>query len=133
MRPSYWGLIAACLVAAPAGAQVIPLDVEDLAPRAILVQFEESLDYSIVGESFGPSWPGSWSVSGNVGRIDITAETHEQIRDSFFLPSVPGTFLPIVIEIDLTTLDATSQPTGGIFSNGTQGTDCFRFPLKRGE
>ncbi len=121
MRPNLWGLIAACLVAAPAGAQVVPLDVDDPTPRAILVQFEESLDLSVVGESFGPAWPGTWSVSGNIGRIDITAETHEQIRDTAFLPSVPGTFSPIVVEIDLTMLEATSQPTGGASSNGTQG------------
>ena len=85
----------------------------------MLVQVESSSDLAVVGQSFGPAFPASWSVSGNTGTLTISAATHEQMRaeaaDS--LP-VPGTFTPIVIQIDLTSLEATSQVASGQLVSG---------------
>jgi len=98
------------------------MNVTHPAPRTILVEFETSSDPSAIGQSFGPPYPAAWSVTGSIGRLEISAATHQEIRDDGFLPPVPGSFSPIVVEIDLGTLEATSQPTGGAFSNGTQSS-----------
>jgi hypothetical protein len=83
------------------------------------VQFEDSADLALVGQSFGAAWPATWSVTGNVGRVEISAETHAVIREILSLPPVPASFTPFAIEIDLTTLAATSPTATGAYGNGT--------------
>jgi hypothetical protein len=102
-----------------ARGQGAPLDVSDPTPRNVFVQIESSSTLSTVGQTFGPAFPATWSASGNTGTLTISIETHEQMRSegSGLLP-VPDTFTPIVFQIDLTTLEATSQPASGVLSNG---------------
>jgi hypothetical protein len=121
--------IFACVVAfasaaARAAAQEIPLQVADPTPRPVLVRFETSSDPAQVGQSFGPAWPATWSVSAGVGRVEVSAETHAQARaagEGLGYAPVPGSFSPIVVEIDLATLEATSEPTGGELVNPPLG------------
>lgn len=103
---------------APASAQTLPVDVLDPRPREVLVQLEESSDLAVVGQVFGPPFPAAYAVNGNTGTVTISVETHETMRSGLLgmLP-VPGSFTPIVIEIDLTTLEATSPPASGALEN----------------
>lgn len=119
MRPrALAGLCALACAAAPgASAQEIPLRVFDAAPRPIWFHYENSIDLASVGQSFGPAWPASYSVSGGVGRVEVSAETHAAARAALQGPGfspVSGTFAPFAIEIDLATLEATSEPTTGV-------------------
>jgi hypothetical protein len=111
--------LALPLLASAAHAQAgAPLDVSDPTPRTVLVQVETSTNFAIVGQTFGPAFPASYAVSGNIATLTITAETHEQMRDGSFYMAVPGTFSPLVIEIDRTTLEATSEPAYGVLDVG---------------
>ena len=100
-----------------ARAQGAPLDVLDPSPRSVLVQVENSSNLATVGQSFGPAFPATWSVSGNTGTLTISAATHEQMRSGGLDP-VPGTFTPILIEIDLTSLEASSPIASGALASG---------------
>jgi hypothetical protein len=116
-----WIAAFAAIAACEAHAQKIPLEVGDPTPRAILVRFEQSIDPATVATSFGPAWSASWSVSAGVGRVELSAETHGLARaagEGLGLAPVPGSFSPIVIEIDLATLEATSEPTSGSLAGG---------------
>jgi hypothetical protein len=117
--------------AAPAASAVeIPLQVGDPTPRAVWVRFENSLALSAVGQSFGPAWPGTWAVSGGVGRIELSAEVHGQARsDQAGLGMLPGTFEPFAVEIDLATLEATSQATSGALANPPLAMSFATSPL----
>jgi hypothetical protein len=106
------------LPATAAWAQGAPLDVTDATPRGVFVQVEDSSDLGVVGQSFGPAFPASYSVSGSTGTLTISAETHEQMRSGGALPPVSGSFTPIVIQIDLGSLAATSQVASGAFASG---------------
>jgi len=130
-RPAALVSVLAGLAAPWAARAAEPLDVTDATPRSVAVQFEDSADLSSTGQSFGSFWPAAWSVSGNVGRVEISIETHEQLRDPPLdnMAPVPGTFEPIVIEIDLSTLEATTLPTSGAFTNGTQSFAFATFAL----
>jgi hypothetical protein len=120
-RASLAWIAVSVSAAASAAAQEIPLQIVDATPRAILVRFEQSIDPASVGQTFGPAWPAAWSVSAGVGRVELSAETHGLARSAGeglgFAP-VPGSFAPIAIEIDLATLEATSEPTGGALTSG---------------
>lgn len=109
--------LAALLGALPATAQA-PLDVLDPTPRDVLLQFEISANLATVGQTFGPTFPATYSVSGNTGTLVISTATHELIRSGGGWSPVPGSFTPIVFAIDLTTLEATSQPAGGQIESG---------------
>lgn len=102
-----------------------PLDVGDPTTRTVRVHFERSFgDPAAVAQVFGEGFPALWSVHGNVGRIAMSIPTHEAGRESLQglgLTAIPTTFAPFVVEIDLTTLEATSLATTGALSNGTQG------------
>jgi hypothetical protein len=108
--------VLACVAAPGASAQEVALRVFDPTPRPIWIHFETSGHPALVGVSFGPAWPATYSVSGGVGRVEVSAEAHGLARAALegldFAP-VPGTFAPMVIEIDLATLEATSEPTAG--------------------
>ena len=101
---------------ASASAAEQPLDLTDPTPRTIFVALENSAEVSIVGQSFGPSLPASYSASGGIGTVLISAATHELLRE-FFLPPVPESFSSIVIEINLNTLEAVTQGASGAFAN----------------
>ena len=94
-----------------------PLDLLDPTPRSITVRVENSSDLAVVGASFGPPFPATYSASGNTGTLVISAETHEQMRAGFPEP-VPSSFTPIVIEFDLTTFSASSLPASGAHASG---------------
>jgi hypothetical protein len=105
------------LLASAAHAQGgAPLDVFDPTPRNVFVQIEGSSSLGTVGQTFGPAVPATWSASGNTGTLTISAATHEQMRGGG--QGVPGSFTPIVFQIDLTTLQATSQPASGALVSG---------------
>ncbi len=80
--------ILALIFASPIVGQV-PLDVLDATPRDVLVQVEGSADQSIVGQAFGVEHPATYSASGNIGTLMISAETHEQMLAGGF-PSPPS-------------------------------------------
>jgi hypothetical protein len=105
-----------------------PLDVLDPSPRDVLVEVENSSDLSVVGASFGPPVAATYSASRNVGTLVIPVSSHEAMRAGFLTP-IPGTFTPIVIEIDLTTLAATSQTASGSLQSGPVGMAFVQNPL----
>jgi hypothetical protein len=111
----------ALLLSSPAHAQGgAPLDISDPTPRNVFVQVESSSSLGTVGQTFGPAFPATWSASGNTGTLTISVETHEQMRAGDWQP-IPDTFDPIVFQIDLTTLEATSQPASGAIQSGQLG------------
>ena len=72
-----------------------------------------------MGQSYaGPVFPATYSATGSVGTLVISAATHEAMYAGYFPAPVPGSFTPIVIEIDLATRHATSQVASGGFSSG---------------
>ena len=95
-----------------------PLDVSDPTLRDVFVQVEISSSRNVVGQTFGPAFPATWSASGNTGTLTISTATHEQMRTENGFTPVPDTFTPIVVEIDVTTLEATSQPANGVLVSG---------------
>lgn len=109
--------ISALLVALPVAGQG-PLDLLNGTARNVQVQIEASGDPAIVGQDFGPAIQAVYSASGNIGTLTISAEAHEQIYANAFPPPVPGSFTDIIIEFDLTTFEATSQPASGAFAGG---------------
>src|SRR5262245_34039672 len=120
MRPPGFvaGLALACAAAPAARAVEVPLQIGDPTPRAVQVSFENSPALSAVGQSFGPAWPGTWSVSGGVGRVALSADVHGQARaEKEGLGFAPSGFAPFVVEIDLATLEATSPTTSGQLAN----------------
>lgn len=121
MRRGVLGWIEALAALAALGAhgavaQELPLQVLDPTPRTVLVRFEQSTDPAVVGQSFGAAWPAAWSVTAGVGRIEMSAETHGEARaagEGLGYEPYPGSFSPLVVEIDQATLEATSEPTAG--------------------
>jgi hypothetical protein len=111
--------IALAWAAAPAAQAVeIPLRVQDATPRAVWVRFESSFDLSAVGQSFGPAWPATWSVSGGIGRVEISASAYGEARaQQEGLGFVSIYSEPFVVEIDLATLEATSLANYGALEN----------------
>ena len=116
-----------CFTAASAAAEQ-PLNVLDPTLRGVFVEVEISSDLSIVGESFGPTYQATYSASGNVGTLVIPVTSHEEMREGFLTP-IPGTFTPIVIEIDLTTFAATSQTASGALQSGPVTMAFVQHPL----
>lgn len=113
----------ALLVSSSAHAQGgAPLDISDATPRNVFVQVETSSNLGTVGQTFGPAYPATWSASGNTGTVTISAATHEQMRTAgtSFVP-VPASFTPIVVAMDLTTREATSQVASGAMVSGQLG------------
>ena len=123
-----------CLVGclAPASAAAQSLDVLDPTLRTISVEVESSSELSTVGVSFGPPHSASYSASGNVGTLVIPVESHEDMREGFLTP-IPGTFTPIVIDIDLTTFAATSQTASGALQSGPISMAFTQNPLGTGD
>jgi hypothetical protein len=102
---------------APLGAASEPLDLNDPTPRSVLFQVESSTNPATVGQSYGgPSLPATYSASGGTGTLVIPVASHEALRGG--LTPVPGSFTPILIQFDLATLAATSQPAGGQATDG---------------
>lgn len=102
--------IVVSLLASDALSQ--PLDVSDPTPRPIHVAFEDSVDPGVVGASFGPELAAFYSEQAGIGTISIPVSSHEAAR-SGGSTAVPGSFTPVVIEVDLGSLEATSQPASG--------------------
>jgi hypothetical protein len=98
----------------------------------VFVEVENSSELSTVGVSFGPLHSASYSASGNVGTLVIPAESHEDMREGFLTP-IPGTFTPIVIDIDLTTLAAISQAASGALQSGPISMAFTQNPLGTGD
>jgi hypothetical protein len=120
---------AALLVAAAPGTEAaVPLRIEDVTPRTVLVEVESSSDLAAVGQSFGPPFAATYSAAGGVGTLTISAETHAATRTGFYDP-VPGTFTPIAIEIDLATRHATSSSASGALENGPHSLTFTQNPL----
>lgn len=120
MRVVWLPLVLVCLLALPAWAQRVPLDVGNPSARRVFVEVESSPDEAVVGQSFDPPWPATWSVTGNVGRVEVSIPDHEDLREEFyngFYTAIPDTFATWVIEIDLGTLEATTQQTTGDLQN----------------
>lgn len=98
-----------------------PLDVQNATPRSVGFEIEISPALNVVGQSFGPLRTATWLASGSTGTLRISAATHEAMRSGASWTPVPGSFDPIVIQIDLTTLEATSQPASGALESGNIG------------
>ena len=82
----------------------VPLRILDTTSRAVFVEIESSSNIDTVGQSFGgPVYPASYSATGGIGTLVISAATHEAMYAGNFPAPVPGSFTPIVIEIDLAT------------------------------
>lgn len=123
-----WISVALLLASAARAQGGAPLDVSDPTPRNVFVQVETSSNRATVGQTFGPAVPATYSASGNTGTLTISVETHEQLRAGSFTP-VPGTFTPIVFQIDPTTLQATSQQASGELVSGPMGFGFIQRPL----
>lgn len=95
-----------------------PLDVFDPTSRSVEFAVEISPEPNVVGQTFGPARSASWSSDGSTGTLIIAAATHEELRTGGGWTAVPGSFEPIVIEIDLATLEATSLPASGAIQSG---------------
>lgn len=117
-RVELCALLALALLPGAARAQGTPLDVTNPTARAVFVQMESSSNLAVVGQSFGPPFPATWSVSGNTGTVTISAETFEEML-GIGMPPVPESFTPVVIEIDRTSLEATSQVASAGYHNGS--------------
>jgi hypothetical protein len=108
----------------PSAEAAEPLDLGDPTTREVQVHFERSFsDPGAVGLAFDAGWPATWSVQGNVGRVEMSIAVHENSRESLqglALMAIPTTFSSFVVEIDLTTFEATSLAATGALSNGTQ-------------
>jgi hypothetical protein len=86
-------------------AQAVPLDLLDVAPRTIVAEF-----------TYGGPQAAQYSVTGGVGEVHLSPESHQQVRPSFIEP-VPESFTPLVLHIDLADGSATSElATGGYAS-----------------
>ncbi len=97
----------------------VPLRILDTTSRAAFVEIESSSNIDTVGQSFGgPVYPATYSATGSTGTLVISATTHEAMYAGNFPAPVPGSFTPIVIEIDLATRHGTSQVAGGAFASG---------------
>ena len=96
----------------------IPLRILDTPARAVFVEIESSSDIDAVGQSYGPVFPATYSATGSVGTLVISAATHEAMYAGYIPAPVSGSFTPIVIEIDLATRHATSQVASGGFASG---------------
>ena len=128
-------ILVAALVCAHASASLAmpPLDVQDPTPRPVLVEWENSTDLSAVGVSYAPPVGASYSASGNVGTLVIPIVSHETMRTGYLgypLP-LPGAFSSVTIEIDLTTLEVTSQTANGTLTtvDETYGVAFTQNPL----
>lgn len=105
-------LVAMCaLTASTMSSAQEPLDIFNAASRTVMVQLENSADPAVVGQSFGAPVPATYSVQGMTGTLVIPSESHQEWRLEGYPPDAYGSFSPIVIEIDLATLEATSQPS----------------------
>jgi hypothetical protein len=120
--------VAILLAAAAEARALVPLRIEDETERAVFVEVEGSSDLAIVGQSFGPPFPATYSASGGVGTLVISAETHAAMRAGFLEP-VPGSFTPIEIEIDLATRHATSGSASGALASGPISMTFTQNPL----
>lgn len=114
--PHLGSFVVALFVAGVADAAV-PLQILDASARQVVVETESSSAIDTVGQTFGAGFPASYSASGNVGTLVISAATHAAMWAGWFPAPAPGSFAPIVIEIDLTTRHAVSQVTSGSFSS----------------
>lgn len=121
-------LSAALLLTAPARADAEPLDPFDPTPRDIRVELEISTDPGVLGQSYGAPVAASYSASGGVGTVVIPIESHELMRAGSLQP-IPGTFTPIVIEIDLGDLSAASQGASGGVDGGDHLAGFSQNPL----
>jgi len=99
-------------------AAAIPLRILDTPARAVFVEIENSSNIDTVGQNYGPVFPAIYSAMGSVGTLVISAATHEAMYAGNIPAPVPGSFTPIVIEIDLATRHATSQVASGGFASG---------------
>jgi hypothetical protein len=113
-------LLAAAVLAVHAteAGATIPLQILDTTARAVFVEIENSSAIDTVGQSYGPAFPASYSATGGVGTLVISAATHQSMYAGSFPAPVPGSFTPIVIAIDLATHHAASQVASGSFASG---------------
>lgn len=107
-----------CAVGVTEADASVPLRILDTPARAVFVEIENSSNIDTLGQSYGPVFPATYSASGGVGTLVISAATHEAMYSGDFPAPVPGSFTPIVIEIDLATRHATSQVASGAFASG---------------
>lgn len=115
MRAMRTVFIAALLLSAPPAA-AIPLDVFDTTPRTVLVEFETSASPGVVGQTYSSQFQASYSASGNVGTLVIAAAVYESAMQALgsvgftFQPLIAGSVSDFSLNIDLTTLEATTNP-----------------------
>ena len=105
-------------VRAGAADAAVPLQLLDTTARQVVVEIENSSAIDTVGQTFGADFPASYPVAGGSGRVVISAATHEAMWAGYFPAPVPGSFTPIVIEIELATHHAMSQVASGGFASG---------------
>lgn len=87
-----------------------PLDLSNPTARTVWVHFEESSDPTAIGQTFGPPFPATYWVEGNTGKLLVDAIWHRQLRMQGFSPEYSAMASALEYEIDLTTLEASSQP-----------------------
>jgi hypothetical protein len=122
-------LFAASLLLPPmAFAAVVPLRVDDATPRPVYIQVENSSNLASVGQSFGPAFPATYSAAGGVGTLTVDPQTFSQF-EPIAIPPVPGSFTSFVIQIDLATKHASSQPASGGYAGGGQSQSFTLHPL----
>ncbi len=117
--PRLGPLTVIVFVAGVSGADAaVPLRILDTPARDVFVEIENSSSIDNVGQSYGPAFPATYSATGSVGTLVISAATHEAMYAGYIPAPVPGSFTPIVIEIDLATRHAESQVASGGFASG---------------
>lgn len=111
-------VLAWALVPATAGSE--PLDVSDPTARAIQIEFEISQPPGTIGQTWSVPFQASYSASGNTGTVVVSSTQYasaiatQQLDYMSALAAwslVPGTATAFRLDIDLTTLAVTAQPS----------------------
>jgi hypothetical protein len=123
-----WPALLATVFALVGPAAAAPLDLTDTSSRPVEIAVENSSELAVVGQGFGPGFPATYSVTGGVGTVLVSPETHALMRTGFLQP-VPGSFTSLAIEVDLTTLQAISQTASGAFASGPLTSGFTQHPL----
>lgn len=118
-RFAIFAALVCCISPAPAGAE--PLNLADPTPRTIQVEFEVSFPPLSVGETYSVAFDATYSATGNTGTVVIAGAEYEwaiQTHDLDYFDVlmswsiIGGSATDFVLDIDLTTLEATAQPFG---------------------
>ena len=116
-RCAAWAAPICWLGTAPVGAQ--PLDVADPTPRAIHVEFEVSVGPGTLGQVYSETFVATYSATGSTGTVVLSSAVYEAAIQTHQLDYfdtmmtwslVNGSASDLEIEIDLTTMEANTQP-----------------------